>query len=136
MPLRESSDRHVARRLGSCSAVYCYEDSALETFRTAERIGIRRFYELPIMYWETVQKLLREEAERHPEWEPTLQATRDSPGKLERKEKGWQTCSRPWSDWVARTLNWWFSAPRSSPSSSTDGITGISPTKRRGPPQE
>jgi len=80
-------DRHVARCLGSCSAVYCYEDSALETFRTAERIGIRRFYELPIMYWETVRKLLREEAERHPEWEPTLQATRDSPGKLERKEK-------------------------------------------------
>ena len=79
-------DRHVARCLGSCSAVYCYEDSALETFRTAERMGARRFYELPIMYWELVQKLLHEEAERYPQWEPTLQATRDSRCKLERKE--------------------------------------------------
>jgi glycosyltransferase involved in cell wall biosynthesis len=80
-------DRQVAKCLTSCSTIYCYEDSALETFRAAERIGARRFYELPIMYWETVQKLLREEAERYPKWEPTLQATRDSARKLERKEK-------------------------------------------------
>jgi hypothetical protein len=80
-------DRHVAKYLSPCSGIYCYEDSALETFRAAGRMGVRRFYELPIMYWETVQKLLREEAERYPEWEPTLQATRDSAGKLERKAK-------------------------------------------------
>jgi glycosyltransferase involved in cell wall biosynthesis len=80
-------DRHVAKCLNSCSAIYCYEDSALETFYAAGRIGVRRLYELPIMYWETVQKLLRKEAERYPKWEPTLQATRDSAGKLERKEE-------------------------------------------------
>ncbi len=80
-------DRHVAKCLNSSSAIYCYEDSALETFRAAGRIGVRRFYELPIMYWQTVQKLLHEEAERYPKWEPTLLATRDSPGKLERKEE-------------------------------------------------
>src|SRR5271166_1036758 len=73
-------DRHVAKCLNSCSAIYCYEDSALETFRAAGRIVVRRFYELPILYWETVQKLLREEAERYPEWEPTLQATRGFAG--------------------------------------------------------
>jgi len=80
-------DRHVAKCLNSSSAIYCYEDSALETFRAARRLGVRRFYELPIMYWETVQKLLREEAKRYPKWEPTLQGTRDSAGKLERKEE-------------------------------------------------
>lgn len=80
-------DRKVAKSVTSGSAIYCYEDSAFETFRAAERIGLRRFYELPIMYWETVQRLLREEAERYPKWEPTLQATRDSAAKLERKEK-------------------------------------------------
>jgi glycosyltransferase involved in cell wall biosynthesis len=78
-------DRYVANHLSSSSATYCYEDSALETFRAAERIGMRRFYELPILYWETAQRLLREEAIRYPKWEQTLQATMDSPAKLERK---------------------------------------------------
>src|SRR5271165_1750394 len=45
-------DRHVSKCLNSSSAIYCYEDSALETFRAAGRLGVRRFYELPIMYWE------------------------------------------------------------------------------------
>jgi glycosyltransferase involved in cell wall biosynthesis len=78
-------DRHVAKRVRHGSAVYCYEDAALETFRAAQRVGMRRFYELPIMYWETARALLREEALRYPEWEPTLQATADSSVKLERK---------------------------------------------------
>jgi glycosyltransferase involved in cell wall biosynthesis len=80
-------DRQVAKSLTCCSAVYCYEDSAFETFRVAERLGLRRFYELPILYWETARRLLRTEAERYPNWEPTLQATRDSAAKLERKAK-------------------------------------------------
>jgi len=67
------------------SAIYCYENSALSTFRVAQRIGLRRYYELPIRYWETAQRLLRQEAERYPKWEPTLQATRDSTAKLQRK---------------------------------------------------
>jgi glycosyltransferase involved in cell wall biosynthesis len=78
-------DRHVARTLGKDGAVYCYEDSALLTFRAAERMGMKRYYELPILYWKTAQKLLRQEAERYPEWEPTLLGTRDSNTKLERK---------------------------------------------------
>ena len=78
-------DRQVSMSLASGAAVYCYEDSALSTFRAAARIGTKRFYELPIMYWETAQKLLCEEAERYPAWEPTLLSTRDSSAKLERK---------------------------------------------------
>src|ERR1700693_4219649 len=78
-------DRQVSKRLSVKAGIYCYEDSALSTFRAAARMGIRRYYELPIMYWQTVRRLLREEAERYPEWEPTLLATRDSNAKLERK---------------------------------------------------
>ena len=78
-------DRHVSRTLRKEGAVYCYEDSALLTFRAAERMGMKRYYELPILYWKTAQKLLRQEAERYPEWEPTLLGTRDSNTKLERK---------------------------------------------------
>jgi glycosyltransferase involved in cell wall biosynthesis len=67
------------------SAVYCYEDCARDTFRAARELGWTRFYDLPIAYWETSQRLLREEARRWPEWEPTLVGTRDSREKLERK---------------------------------------------------
>lgn len=82
-------DAHVA---GACrkhsagiSAAYCYEDVARDTFRFADERGWVKFYDLPIAYWETSQRLLREEAERWPEWEPTLVGTRDSTAKLERK---------------------------------------------------
>jgi glycosyltransferase involved in cell wall biosynthesis len=78
-------DKEVAKRLESCAAVYCYEDSALASFRAARDLGAKRYYELPIMYWTTTQKLLHEEARRYPQWEPTLLATRDSTAKLERK---------------------------------------------------
>lgn len=69
------------------TAVYCYEDGALETFRTAQKLGIQCVYELPIMYWETAQRLLREEAARLPRWAPTLGGNRDSENKLRRKTK-------------------------------------------------
>lgn len=78
-------DAAVARRLVGATSVYAYEDGALATFRAARERGQRRFYELPIAYFETVQHLLREEAERHPTWAPTLGAPQDSPEKLVRK---------------------------------------------------
>ena len=78
-------DREVAKRVKPGAAIYCYEDSALATFCAAQKFGLKRYYELPIMYWTTAQKLLQEEAQRYPQWEPTLLATRDSPAKLERK---------------------------------------------------
>ena len=85
-------DRRVAEwvereagREGRVPWVYGYEDGALATFRAAAGAGGRRAYELPIAYWETTRRLLREEAARLPEWEPTLGATRDSDEKLARK---------------------------------------------------
>lgn len=78
-------DAAVARRLDGASAVYCYEDGALATFRAAREKGMRCFYELPIAYWETSQRLLHEEAERLPAWAPTLGAPADPPEKLARK---------------------------------------------------
>ncbi len=78
-------DAAVARRLGGESAVYAYEDGALASFRAAKARGLRCFYELPIAYWETSLRLLREEAERLPHWAGTLGAPEDSQEKLERK---------------------------------------------------
>jgi glycosyltransferase involved in cell wall biosynthesis len=79
--LRESHQRQSIR------AVYAYEDCAERLFETAQEIGVRRIYDLPIAYWQTVQRLLQEEAQRYPEWEPTLGGTRDSEEKLARKTR-------------------------------------------------
>ncbi len=43
--------------------------------------------ELPIAHWQTVRRLLSQEAERLPEWEPTLESTREPEEKLFRKEE-------------------------------------------------
>ena len=85
-------DRFVARRVAANSdpalrGVYCYEDFALATFETAQAHQLKRIYDLPIAYWETSQRLLLEQAQRWPSWEPTLIATRDSPEKLARKTR-------------------------------------------------
>jgi glycosyltransferase involved in cell wall biosynthesis len=79
--LRESHERERIR------AVYAYEDCAERLFETAQEIGARRIYDLPIAYWQTAQGLLHEEAQRYPEWEPTLGGTRDSEAKLTRKTR-------------------------------------------------
>jgi glycosyltransferase involved in cell wall biosynthesis len=83
----QSLDAHVARQLRSsgASATYCYEDAALQTFRAAKQLGLPCYYDLPIAYWQTSQRLLKEEAERLPAWEPTLVGTRDSEAKMARK---------------------------------------------------
>ena len=87
----QSVDRTAANYLRSnptrqnIRGVYAYEDCALDSFRAARELGVRRVYDLPIAYFQTAQQLLREEAERYPDWEPTLIGTRDSPAKLARK---------------------------------------------------
>jgi glycosyltransferase involved in cell wall biosynthesis len=73
------------RKVGGYHLVYAYEDAALQGFRAAGDRGLKRVYDLPIAYWETTQRLLGEEAQRYPEWEPTLGGTRDSEEKLSRK---------------------------------------------------
>jgi glycosyltransferase involved in cell wall biosynthesis len=89
----QSLDREAARRLRrgnygrDLRAVYAYEDCAEQLFFAARDLGLRRVYDLPIAYWETAQQLLREEAQRYPDWEPTLLATRDSIEKLSRKAR-------------------------------------------------
>jgi glycosyltransferase involved in cell wall biosynthesis len=86
-------DRHVAdhvrrsRQTTDLDVIYGYEDGCLETFKAARERGVDCIYDLPIAYWETSQTLLGEEAERLPEWEPTLVGTRDSSDKLERKSR-------------------------------------------------
>jgi glycosyltransferase involved in cell wall biosynthesis len=86
-------DCHVARSLARLpaservTAVYAYEDGAERTFAAARAQGIGCAYELPIAYWRTTQRLLREEAERLPAWRATLRGIDDPAEKLERKDR-------------------------------------------------
>jgi glycosyltransferase involved in cell wall biosynthesis len=86
-----ATDRYAAKYLTKhreeISAVYCYEDGALETFKVAKALGIKCIYELPIGYWHTHQKLNQQESELQPKWAPTWIATKDSKTKTTRKDE-------------------------------------------------
>ena len=87
--LDEKAAHHLCayQRHERIDAVYAYEDCALQLFEAAADLRVRRIYDLPIAYWETAQRLLKEEAARYPDWEPTLGGTRDSEEKLARKTR-------------------------------------------------
>jgi len=84
-----SLDAAVARRLGAsgAAAVYAYEDGALATFRSARTSEMKCIYEHPVVYWREAQALMREEAEREPQWAGSISGLSDSSEKLERKDE-------------------------------------------------
>jgi glycosyltransferase involved in cell wall biosynthesis len=106
-----TQDAAVARQLRrhptEFSGVYTYEDGALETLRAAKELNLRRVYDLPIAFWSTLRRLLAEEVERMPQWQPTLGGgVQDSAAKLERKSQEIEladTVICP-SEFVARSL--------------------------------
>jgi glycosyltransferase involved in cell wall biosynthesis len=88
----QSLDRVAAGRLrangGLFAGIYAYEDGALECLTAAKELKLKRVYELPIAYWDTVRRLLAQEAERLPRWKKTLGGgVGDSQAKLLRKSK-------------------------------------------------
>jgi len=89
-------DRKVAHELSSLNSqtLHVYEDGCSNSFARAKELGMQCSYELPIAHWATVRRLLAEEAERYPEWEPTLESTREPEEKLFRKEEELRVADR------------------------------------------
>ena len=85
----QALDKKVSKKLCSLNSLvlHSYEDGCSSSFARAKQLGIQCSYELPIAHWATVRRLLAEEAERYPEWEPTLESTREPEEKLFRKEE-------------------------------------------------
>ncbi len=85
----QALDHKVSRVLSNHSSqvLHAYEDGCSSSFARAKKMGIQCSYELPIAHWATVRRLLAEETERYPEWEPTLESTREPEEKLCRKEE-------------------------------------------------
>ena len=71
-------DKSLAQKLPkllkkeSFEGVYAYDGAAYETFKAAKQLGLTCVYDLPIAYWETGRKLMKEEAARMPSWARTL----------------------------------------------------------------
>jgi glycosyltransferase involved in cell wall biosynthesis len=85
----QALDHKVTLALSNHSSqiLHAYEDGCSDSFARAKQLGMQCSYELPIAHWATVRRLLAEEAERYPEWEPTLESTRETEEKLFRKEE-------------------------------------------------
>ena len=111
----QKHDKWIATNLAKAkkeglTAVYAYEDGALETFKAAKKLGLECIYDLPIAYHVLLQELLHEEAIRKPSWALTLGGgINDSKIKLERKREELEladTIVVP-SDFVRQSLpNW------------------------------
>ena len=84
-------DRTVSNKLQifKPTTIHAYEDGAVSphSFRRAKELGIHCSYELPIAHWATTRRLLNEEAERHPEWIPTLDSIHENENKLCKKKR-------------------------------------------------
>jgi len=79
-------DRAVSRtHWPSGETVYCYEDSAHDTFKAAAKIGIRRIYELPTLHWREKQEIIERELASEPELEEFAVAAHETETKLVRK---------------------------------------------------
>ena len=85
----QALDQKVSLALSNYSSqiLHAYEDGCSDSFARAKQLGMKCSYELPIAHWTTVRRLLAEEAERYPEWDPTLESTREPEEKLFRKEE-------------------------------------------------
>jgi len=101
-------DTHVAKQVARLAptAVYCYEDGAIETFRAAKKAHSKCLYDLPIGYWRAAHSLFLEESQLQPEWAPTLSGLSDSSRKLERKDEELRLADRIFvaSTFTRRTL--------------------------------
>jgi len=68
-------------------AVFCYEDSALESFRAAKSVGAKRILDYPVAHWRRVRRILLEERDLQPAWSDTMVGLFDSKEKLDRKDE-------------------------------------------------
>jgi len=101
-------DKKVAQRLehDKFDGIYAYEDGAFHSFNEAKRLGLSRFYDLPIGYWRTSRILLANEKEKWPDWANTLTGFSDSDEKLARKDQELQLATKIFvaSRFTAKTL--------------------------------
>src|SRR5690606_32112127 len=88
----QTFDKQVANHLKQAkkrgaNTVYAYEDGAEFSFKEAKDLQLKCIYDLPIGYWRTARKLMKQEKFQNPEWASTLTGFKDSDAKLARKDE-------------------------------------------------
>lgn len=101
--------KRIIKEARHLQAVYSYEDGSLRTFETAQKNGMQTFYDLPIGYWRSSQKILEEETRRWPEWASTMVGVKNSKKKLERKDNELKLADKIFvaSSFTAKTLEYY-----------------------------
>jgi glycosyltransferase involved in cell wall biosynthesis len=104
-------DKRIAYKLKDlmqqgATAVYAYEDAALETFKKAKKLGVFCNYELPIAHWRSIHRILTEENLFRPDWATTMTGLTDSTNKLLKKDQELLSSDRIFvaSSYTAKTL--------------------------------
>jgi glycosyltransferase involved in cell wall biosynthesis len=69
------------------TAIYAYEDGAVQSFREAKKLGLKCIYDLPTGYWRAKLKILEAEKAKFPDWQNTIRALIDSDEKLSLKDE-------------------------------------------------
>lgn len=102
----EDLDGWVSRKLNEITAVYAYEDGALQSFKRAKILGALCLYDLPIGYWKAMRVFLEEERLKQPQWAETIGGFKDSEIKLKKKELELQLADHIFvaSTFTAKTL--------------------------------
>lgn len=67
--------------------VYAYADTALYTFESAKKSGIKCIYDMHGCYWREIQRIVDEERERNPEWMETVDIDKLSEDRRNRYDK-------------------------------------------------
>jgi alpha-maltose-1-phosphate synthase len=73
--------------LHNISAIYIYEDLAATTFTVAKEQNILCLYDLPIPFYQTIHKIMEEEATLFSSLRESIQSVNEPKWKLERKQK-------------------------------------------------
>lgn len=98
------------------TAIYSYDDCAFHCFKAAGKLGIKRIFELPTVYYRAVEEMIRMERELNPEWITCLSGVNDSAEKLARKDEELRRADAVFvaSSYCAETLKF-FPEPLNKP---------------------
>lgn len=91
---RAFGERVVRTGLSGGSVVYGFNGAALEIFREAKRRGLRCILEQTIAPYRILMKLLKEEADLWPNWEPDMVSKSSAEVLAEREEAEWSLADR------------------------------------------
>jgi glycosyltransferase involved in cell wall biosynthesis len=79
--------KSILKNQSSIQGILAYEDASLNSFRTAQKLDIKCFYDLSIGHYKSLNQILEIEKNNYPEWEKSMVGLKNSTQKFERKNE-------------------------------------------------